>query len=281
MFIASPIDSASSWLKGSNVLYVCGAVLTLAAAAHVLVEKRAVLAGKRSKESFWAEASVVLAALVSVLGTIGAIHFSNVVSHLKDVALLEYQQKAGIEIAQANADAVTAKAVAEETSNANLLLQKQLTKHEGQELGNEAKLATQNKETFDYAHALAQQQATMAEQARVSPVLDAAQIVALATLLRPFAGQDVILHSTPDTTVLRLKVSIAQALMGAGITFKQNSMDMGQVYQGVSVAVRSPQAVPPLANSLVAGLRAAGIVVSTVSLNAIPAGSVAIYLGPN
>jgi hypothetical protein len=109
MLVTSPIDHASWWLSASNVVYVSGAVLTLAAAVHVLLEKRAVLTGKREKESFWAEASVFLAALVSVLGTIGAIHYSNTVSHLKDVALEQYKQQAGIQIAQAQADAAKAK----------------------------------------------------------------------------------------------------------------------------------------------------------------------------
>src|SRR5580658_10285777 len=85
MYVATPLDSASHLLIASNIIYVAGAVLTLGAAIHVLWEKRAVLAGRRLQESFWAEASVVVAAAVSVLGTIGAIYFSSVVSHLKDV----------------------------------------------------------------------------------------------------------------------------------------------------------------------------------------------------
>ena len=145
----------------------------------------------------------------------------------------------------------------------------------------EAKLAAQNKENYDFSHALAFQQQTMAQQMHVSPILDATQIQRLAAILSPYAGQDVILHSTLDTTVLRLKQSIAQALYNADITFKQNSMDAGMLYQGVSVAIHSPQDVPPLANALVSGLRSAGIIVNPVALDTVPVGKVAIYLGPN
>ncbi|MBZ5524638.1 MAG: hypothetical protein LAP21_20560 [Acidobacteriia bacterium] len=183
--------------------------------------------------------------------------------------------------AQANSTAEQAKLKVEEANRANAVLKIELAKHERQETAAEAKLAAQNKETYDYAHALAQQQATMAEQAHVSPVLTPTQITALSASLKPFDGQDVIFHSTLDTTVLRLKQSIAQAFTDAGITFKENSMDAGSLYQGVSVVVHSPRDVPPLANALVLGLKQAGIAVNTVSLENVPSGRVAIYLGPN
>jgi hypothetical protein len=121
----------------------------------------------------------------------------------------------------------------------------------------------------------------MVEQAHVSPELNGFQIQTLATLLTTFNGQDVTLHATADTTVLRLAQSIAVALKAAGITTKQYSIDMGSLYKGVSVVVHSPQDVPPMANSLVAGLRSAGIDVHPVSLDSVPAGQVALYLGPN
>lgn len=284
----APLDSASSWLTWSNVVYVGGAVLTLAAAMHVLYEKRAFADGKRKKDSFLSEAMVIVAATVSLIGTIGAIHFGDVVGKIKDDDLARYKKSADLSIAQLTKDAATANQKAQEaenraedTSKANAQLQIQVSQNALKAEKAQSALAKQNQETYNYAHALAQQQATMAEQAHVSPVLTKTQITTFSEALRPFSGQDVIFHSTLDTTVLRLKQSIAIALMNAGITFKENSMDAGSLYQGVSVVVHSPQDVPPLANTLVQGLRQAGISVNTVSLESIPQGRVAIYLGPN
>jgi len=281
MTITAPLDSASSWLTWSNVVYVGGAVLTLAAAMHVLYEKRAFASGKREQESFLSEAMVIFAATVSLIGTIGAIHFSNVVSKLKDDDLSQYKRGADLNIAQLTKDTGTANLAAEELRKENTQLRIDLSKEQGHARQAEGKLAKQNKETYNYAHALAQQQAAMSDQAHVSPILTDFQIETLAILLRPFAGSDVSLHSTGDTTVLRLKVSIARALDKAGLTFKTNSIDIGLLYIGVSVAVHSPQDVPPLANLLIEGLHNAGIDVHPVSLATVPAGQVAIYLGPN
>jgi len=85
-----------------------GRGLTLVAAVHVLVEKRAVLAGKRTQESWRAEALVFLAALVSVLGTIGAIHFGNVASKIKDDDLSRFEWQAKKDIAKAENDTAQA-----------------------------------------------------------------------------------------------------------------------------------------------------------------------------
>ena len=255
----------------------------------MLLEKRAVLAGKREKESFWAEASVFLAALVSVLGTLGAIHYSNSVGHLKDVALEEYKQQAGIQIGQANKDAATANQKAQEAREAaakveqeNALLGSSVERNAEIARKAESDLAKANKETSDFAHSLQQQQATMQEQAKVSPQLTAYQIQVLASVLKPFAGQDVSLHVTADTVVARLGATIKMALAQAGVTTKYYSTDMGALYQGVSVAVHDPKDVPPIANTLVMGLRQAGIDVHPVAApQMIPAGQVGIFLGPN
>jgi hypothetical protein len=263
-------------------------VLTLIAAMHVLYEKRAVTAGKRLKESFISEAMVILAATVSLAGTIGAIYFGSVVSKLKDDDLALYKKGADLNIAQltkdagiANQTAETAKLETQRVSQENIQLRLGLSKEQIQARRTEAELAKQNKETFDYAHALAQQQAVMTEQARVSPILTDFQIDRLADALRPYAGTDIILHSTLDTTVLRLQNGIATAFQKAGVTFKQNSMDAGALYQGVSVVVHSPTDVPPIANVIVSGLRAAGIKVNTVAMEGIPPGRVGVYTGPN
>jgi hypothetical protein len=122
----------------------------------------------------------------------------------------------------------------------------------------------------------------MAEQAHVSPILTDYQITALAAALGPFRGSDVLFHATSDTTVLRLKRTIEIAFQRAGITESYNSIDMGELYQGVTVAVHDPADVPGLANALVLSLRAAGIDVQTASVpQRVPAGKVALFLGPN
>jgi hypothetical protein len=285
MVITVPLNTASSLLLWSNRVYVTGAVLTLASAGMVLFEKRSRNQGRPLRLGLTTEIVVIIAAFICLCGTVGAISFGNVVSHLKDIDLATYKAGADTKIAQANRDAASANEKAEEAKKDNFQLQGDLLKHEGNEREAEAKLSA--KETIDYNHALEEQRATaqqnvlMAAQAHVSPVLTNFQIESLANLLTPYKGQEVILHSTLDTTVLRLKQSIAVAIDKAGITFQQNSMDAGALYQGVSVVVHSPQEVPPLANSLVMGLRSAGITVNTVSLDTVPKGKVAVYLGPN
>jgi flagellar biosynthesis GTPase FlhF len=287
--MTSPLDTASSLLLWSNVIYVVGAVLTLGTSALVLFEKRQAGKGIEIKHSVRNEVFFVTSALICLAGTCGAIYFSNKVSDIKDTDLAAYKTSAGLQIAQSNkdaakaiSDAATANKSAEETKQANLRLQSELTKHEGHEQEAEAKLAAQNKETSDFAHSLQQQQATMQEQAKVSPQLTPYQIQALANVLRPFAGQDVSLHITSDTVVARLGATIHMAFDQAGVTAKSYSADMGALYQGVSVAVHDPNDVPPIANALIIGLRQAGIDVHPVAApQMVPAHQVAIFLGPN
>jgi hypothetical protein len=287
--IAPSIDSASHWLNWSNVLYVGGAGLTVAAAMYVLYENRAIAAGKRVKYYVLSEIITALAAIISLVGTIGAIHFSNAVSHFKDVDLATYKTAADIKIAQAQTEAATANQKAQEAhdravnaENENLKLGGLVGQDAIRARAAEAALEAKNKETSDFAHSLQQQQATMQEQAKVSPQLTPYQIQALANVLKPFAGQDVALHVTSDTVVARLGATIKMALDQAQITAKNYSTDMGALYQGVSVAVHDPNAVPPIANALVMGLRQAGIEVHPVAApGMVPAGQVGIFLGPN
>lgn len=287
--MASPLDSAFHWLNWSNVLYVGGAALTVTAAMYVLYENRAVAAGKRVKFYLLSEFIAAFAAIVSLIGTIGAIHYSNVVSHIKDVDLNTYKTQAGVQIAQANQAAAEANRKAQEANdkavqatNLNLKLQAKVATESTRAATAEAGLEKSNKETSDFAHSLQQQQATMAEQAKVSPQLTPYQIQNLANVLKPFAGQDVALHVTTDTVVARLGSTIAVALNQAGVTTKSYSTDMGALYQGVSVAVHDPNDVPPIANALVIGLRQAGINVQPVAApKMVKAGEVGIFLGPN
>jgi len=289
MIVASSIDSASSWLWWSNIMYIGGAVLTLGAAMHVRHEKRRVDAGMSSKVSFASEASVIAAALVSLAGTAGAIYFGDRVSHYKDVDLATYKTGADIKIAQTNkdaakaiSDAATANQKAEEAKTENLKLEGQVGQDAARARTAEAALEAKNKETSDFAHSLQQQQATMQQQAVVSPQLTSYQIQALANLVRPFAGQDVTIHQTSDTVVARLGATINAALNRGGVTTKGYSTDMGALYQGVSVAVHDAKAVPALANALVMGFRQAGIDVHPVTApDMVQTGQVGIFLGPN
>jgi len=230
----------------------------------------------------------VVASLLAVLSTIAIVNKTKSLDAEKDRLLKTASDANDLKVAQANSDAAAANQKAEEArdkalqaENDNLKMRGQISSDATTARKAEAELARSNKETSDFAHALAQQQGVMAEQAKVPPILSEYQIQALASLLTPYAGQDIILHSTADTTVLRLKQTIALALQNAGFTFKQNSIDMGALYQGVSVAVHSPQDVPPSANALVLGLRQAGVDVHPVTVAQIPAGQVALYMGPN
>ncbi len=289
MLVTSPIDHASWWLSASNIVYVGGAVLTLAAAVHVLLEKRAVLSRKREKESFWAEASVFLAALVSVLGTIGAIHFSSEVSHLKDVALEEYKQHAQVQISQANqdaakaiSDAATANQNAEDTKKANLALQIELTKHEGQEKEAETKLAAQQQQTNQFTQGLAQQQQGMAQQMQATPSLGDAQVDAIAAMLKPFAGQNIAIHMMLDARSGRLGGRFGQAFAKAGITTNGSSNDVGLNYVGVMILVKNstPAPHPPLADALNHAIQSVGIQPHTFADPSLKEDEVRLCIGP-
>ena len=283
------IDSASSWLWWSNFAYVAGALFTFLAMMIVFIEKRLIATGKRERAALFTEYIAVGAAVLSFFGTCGAIYFSNVVSHLKDVELKAYEKGADerIAIAHNNAgDAYKAAGLAnQKAANAelqNTQLKIALATHETSEKKAEENLAAQNKATSDFAHGLAQQQEIMAEQAKVSPQLSPGQVEIFAKMLMPFAGQDVEIHTTADTVVERLASEIATSLNHAGVTTKSISTDMGALYQGVSVAINDPHDVPPIANALVADLRQFGIDVHPVAVpQRVKIGQVAIFLGPN
>jgi hypothetical protein len=286
MTIAAPLDSASSWLTWSNAVYVGGAALTLAAAMHVLYEKRAIASGKRTKDSFISEAAVILAATVSLVGTIGAIHFGKVVSKLKDDDLAQYKKAADLKIAGLTKESEDAKKETAQLTKDNKQLQidlskekTTLSKEQTTARTAESDLKKANESTVQFTQALAMQQQVMAQQVHTSPELNESQIAAVATMLKPFAGQELIIHSTTDTVVARLGNSVAAACKMGGIT-PQFTEDLGAMYQGVSVVVHADQGHPPLADILVIGLRQQGIIVTPASNNSVPVGKVAIYLGP-
>jgi len=117
IIVAPSIDSATWWLNASNVLYVAGAVFTALTAAWIVYETRAVALGKQSKFFLLSEVSAAISAIICVVGTVGAIHYGNLVGHLKDVALDTYKISAGIEIAKAKSDAADAEVKAEVARN--------------------------------------------------------------------------------------------------------------------------------------------------------------------
>jgi hypothetical protein len=289
MVVTIQLPTASSLLLWSNRLYITGSLFTLASAAMILYEKHSKNHGQMLEWRLRTEIVVIVAAFLSFSGSIAAISFGNIVSHLKDVDLEAYKTSAGLKIALANTYAATANQKAQEAREAaakveqeNALLGGSVAKNAEIARNAEADLAKANKETSDFAHSLQQQQGVMAEQAKVSPQLTSYQIQALSRVLKPYAGQDVALHTTDETVVRRLAAEIHTAFIDAGITTKNYSTDMDALYQGVSVAVHDPNNVPPIANALVMALRQDGIDVHPVAApNIVSAGQVGIFLGPN
>jgi hypothetical protein len=267
---------------------VFGAVLTLASAAMVLYEKSSKDQGRALRWGLTTEIVVICAAFICLCGTIGAISFGNIVSHLKDVDLAKYKKSADLQIAEANKAANIANQKAEEArlkaegaSKENATLQIKVAKGQAENKEAEAALAAQNEKTIQFTHALQLQQENMAQQMHVSPTLNEQQIRDLSNSLKPFAGQTVILHTTLDTTVLRLSNGIQKALSMASIKCNA-TMNAGALYQGVTIAVHSasPSPHPPLADALFVGLKQAGIVAVGAAISEVPQENVALYVGP-
>ena len=91
MILASPLDSASSWLNWSNALYVAGAALTVISATYILYESRAVALGLRPKRYLLTEIAVLVAAFIALVGTSGAVHFGDF-EQAKDADLKAYPE---------------------------------------------------------------------------------------------------------------------------------------------------------------------------------------------
>jgi flagellar biosynthesis GTPase FlhF len=233
--------------------------------------------------------------LLAVVATIIIVNKTRSIDAEKDREVKIATDAANLKIAQAGSDAAKAlsdaatanqkaqeaKLKAQETERSNTSLKVELNKHEEQEKENEIKLAAQNQQTAQFTQALQFQQQTMAQQIHVSPELNNAQIDAIAAELKPFAGQEVIIHRTDDTVVGRLASSIANAFLRAGIKFPQYSDDISQLYQGVTVVVHAPdQGHPPMADALVNALMRQGIPVNKGAIDSVPMGAVALYLGP-
>lgn len=278
--------SAASWLSRSNVVYIAGSVLTLAAALHVVFEKRAV-AGKPSVTYFLSDLSVIMAAIISLVGTVGAIYFGNLTGKLKDAELETYKLKAGVQIAQLQKDAGDANAAAaiaihnaaeanERAEDARLSIE--TARKEAKEA--ESNLAVQNAQTEQFTKALAHQQEGIAKRVHSSPDLTSAQIGALSQALMPFTGTAVVMVRTEDAVSGRLADEIGQAIEAAHLGGRGAAIAFGATYQGVSIAVRTNKGHPPLADVLADFLTKAGVPVHKVAMTNIPEGAVFIYLGP-
>jgi hypothetical protein len=295
--IASPLDSASHWLNWSNVLYVAGAALTVVAAMYVLYENRQIALGKSVKHYLLSEFGVLAAALISLIGTIGAIHYSNTVSHLKDVELENYKTKATLQIAQANQAAADADATAktadqkaqearqkaDNTETANSKLRIEVFKHEEEAKQANTALAAQTEKVNQFAQGVAQQQQGMARQMQTTPSLAEPQVQFLANQLKPFAGQTISIHVMMDARSQRLAGQIERAFQLAGIKMGANSTDVGADFKGVIIGVHdaSPAPHPALADALLNAFHSIGIAATGGAVgNMVEGGQVVILIGP-
>jgi hypothetical protein len=118
MSVALLMYSPSRLLLWSQVIYLCGALLTLGAAALVLYERRFPGRGLPLRRRLSVEALVVIAAAAALLGVIGAVHFGSVASHVAELDVARYKAAANVTVAQAQRDAEFAKALAASATGA-------------------------------------------------------------------------------------------------------------------------------------------------------------------
>jgi len=285
--IATPsLDSATWWLNASNVLYVGGAAFTVLTAAWVLYEERAVALGKRPKYFLLSEILAAGAAVLCLTGTIGAIHYSNKVSQIKDADLATYKTAATIQIVQAKLDAATAYQLAgeamsdagkankkaEEDSLANTKLKIELGTHEKKSQQTESDLASQNARTAQFVQSVAEHQQSVVSLAQGIPSLTQFQIDAIAEQMKPFAGQKVVIHADLEAHCVRLGRQIETALKKAGMTVDFET-PLSMSYLGIELAQKyaSPPAprlpaIGPLYNALLnSGIEAKGVYDPSIS----------------
>lgn len=281
MLIASPLDSAVSMLNWSNILYVGGAGLTVLAAAYVLYESRVVALGIRPKRRLLSEIFVLVAAFICLIGTAGAVHFGSLVSTMKDIDLSQYRKQADLQISQAqnasaeakqgaaisnrlasdaNLHAKSAELEAELTKKENNKLKIKLSEHESLEKQAEANLAAQNRQTEQFAQAIAIQQQGLLHQVQAAPTLTDAQIENIAKALKPYAGQTIHIRTVSDIKSRRLAFQFIKAMTSAGIKIVENAQQLDGDYVGVLIMVKKQlPPYPPLAPALVSMIAASGI----------------------
>ena len=237
----------------------------------------------------------VVASILAVIATIVIVNRTHSLDAEKDRLVKVATDAADLKIAQANKDAASALSdaatanqkageatlKAESTNQANLRLKIELTQHEAQEKGVEAKLAAQNQQTAQFAAGVAQQQQGMAQQMQTTPSLGELQVQQIADQLKLFAGHKVELHMMLDARCQRLGAELETALQRAGITVSASN-DVGPIYQGIRVGVKnaSPAPHPVFAESLVNAIRSVGIQTGGIAVPSLEDEAVGIYIGP-
>jgi len=253
------IDSASQLLTWSNRIYVFGAILTFTSAAMVLYEKRSKNQGREVRWGLATEIIVIIAAFICLCGTIGAITFGNIVSHLKDDDLAAYKKSADLQIEKAkesareaekdasvaNQEAEEARLKAENTSTENTRLRIDVQKGQTESKKAEAALAAQEQKTERFTQGLAQQQQGMAQQMQTSPSLNDSQVDVIASILKPFAGQTIPIHVMMDARSGRLANRFGEAFHKANIKTDGSGTFVGPNYEGVMVIVKNPSPQQP------------------------------------
>lgn len=170
--MTSPLDTASSLLLWSNVLYVVGALLTLGTSALVLFEKRQIGKGVDIKHSVRNEVFFVSSAVICLAGTCGAIYFGNSVSDIKDADLTRYKITADGKIADANRDAAEANKESKEAG-----ITADTARGKAEEARKSAEVARQKAEAIHAKAEEARQNSLNAEAEAEKAVLDKEKIL--------------------------------------------------------------------------------------------------------
>ena len=145
MFESLTLDSATNLLRWSNRFYVMGATFTLLSAGLVLYAKHAKNQGRVLGWKLITEIVVIVAAFISLCGTVGAIVFGNIAVHFKDLEIQGYETTANQKIAEAHAAAAAAQAETARLSQENIILQKRQGGVENRQRSVEESVAQVNK----------------------------------------------------------------------------------------------------------------------------------------
>ena len=189
-----------------------------------------------------------------------------------------------LEIARLNKDISDAKA-AQQQVELELVKQREVTAKAQADAAQAklraAELAIKTERTSQFVEGLALQQQGMARQIQGVPSLGDAQVNIITERLRPFAGQHITIHSTMDTSVIRLGSQFKRAFELAQLKVITFSEDMGAQYQGVVVAVKKSQgSVPQMGETLLGVIQSLGIKASGAINPTVGDADVALYLGP-
>lgn len=220
------------------------------------------------------EIVVIVAAFVSLVGTVGAISFGSIVSHLKDIEISDYKTHADLHIAQANERASQALVSAIEAY-------KQTQEVAKDNIG----LHHRTEEVDRFTKGISAQQQGLARQMLASQSISDEQIAEISRQLKRFAGQQITFHTAIDAHVQRLAMQLTRAFEGAGISVTNTQLDFGADYQGLRVVVKTAPR-PPLADAIMDSFESVGLHAkgqywpNTVGPQAVAPGEVTIVIGP-